>query len=93
MGTAVALTIAALLGAAAIVAPVARVRALAMLAALVLTPVLLVSHVADSDQLSPLTNHPAAAAGAGRDRRGDGAGFAGGVARDVGAVARLPASR
>jgi O-antigen ligase len=65
MGTSVALTIAALLGAAAIVAPAVRGRALAMLAALVLTPVLLVSHVADSDQLAPLTDHPLAAVGAG----------------------------
>jgi O-antigen ligase len=59
------MTIAALLGAAAIVAPAPRMRALAMLAAIVLTPVLLVSHVADSDQLSPLTDHAAAAFAAG----------------------------
>jgi O-antigen ligase len=61
----VPLILAALLGAAALVAPSARARAAAMVAVLVLAPVILVSHISGSDQIQPLRDHPALAAAAG----------------------------
>jgi O-antigen ligase len=61
----VPLILAALLAAGAIVAPSPRVRAAAMLGALLLAPVILGFHIADSDQVQPLRDHPAAAVGAG----------------------------
>lgn len=58
MDAPVPLIVAALLAAGAVVAPGARVRAGAMLLALALTPVLLLSHIWDSEQLEPLRDHP-----------------------------------
>ncbi len=58
----VGIVLAAVLGGGAVLAADApRTRAWAMLAALVLTPVLLVAHIWDSDQLRPLRDHPLAA--------------------------------
>jgi O-antigen ligase len=65
MDAPVPLILAALLAAGALVARVPRVRAAAMLGALVLAPVILGFHIADSDQVKPLRDHPSlAAAGA-----------------------------
>jgi O-antigen ligase len=65
MDAPVPLIIAALLAAAALVAPSPRARAAAMLGALILAPIILGFHIADSDQVQPLRDHPAlAAAGA-----------------------------
>jgi O-antigen ligase len=65
MDAPVPLIIAALLAAAALISPAPRPRAAAMLGALVLAPVILGFHIADSDQVQPLRDHPAlAAAGA-----------------------------
>ena len=57
-------TLQALLAAAALVAPGPRARAAAMLGALVLAPVILGFHIADSDQVKPLRDHPSLAAAA-----------------------------
>jgi O-antigen ligase len=51
----------ALLAAGAVLLPRARWRALATLGALALAPVLLVSHIWDSEQLDPLRDRPAVA--------------------------------
>jgi O-antigen ligase len=59
------LIIAALLAAGALVAPAPRVRAAAMVGALVLAPIILGFHIADSDQVQPLRDHPALAAAGG----------------------------
>jgi O-antigen ligase len=65
MDAPVPLILAALLAAGALVAPAPRARAAAMLGALVLAPVILGFHIADSDQVEPLRDHPSlAAAGA-----------------------------
>jgi O-antigen ligase len=65
MDAPVPLILAALLAAGALVAPAPRARAAAMLGALLLAPVILGFHVADSDQVQPLRDHPSlAAAGA-----------------------------
>jgi O-antigen ligase len=65
MDAPVPLILAALLAAGALVAPTPRARAAAMLGALVLAPVILGFHIADSDQVQPLRDHPSlAAAGA-----------------------------
>jgi O-antigen ligase len=65
MDAPVPLIIAALLAAGALVARGPRVRAGAMVGALVLAPVILGFHIADSDQVEPLRDHPSlAAAGA-----------------------------
>jgi putative inorganic carbon (HCO3(-)) transporter len=65
MDAPVPLILAALLAAGALVARAPRVRAAAMLGALVLAPVILGFHIADSDQVEPLRDHPSlAAAGA-----------------------------
>jgi O-antigen ligase len=65
MDAPVPLIIAALLAAGALVARGPRVRAAAMVGALVLAPVILGFHIADSDQVKPLRDHPSlAAAGA-----------------------------
>jgi O-antigen ligase len=61
MDAPVPLIIAALLAAGAVVAPSPRVRAWAMLGALALAPIILGFHIADSDQLRPLRDHPALA--------------------------------
>lgn len=65
MDAAVPLIATALLGAGALVAPPARLRAGAMVAALVLTPIVLIAHIADSEQLQPLRDRPALAVAAG----------------------------
>jgi hypothetical protein len=65
MDAPVPLIIAALLAAGALVAPAPRARAAAMLGALILAPIILGFHIADSDQVDPLRDHPAVAAGAG----------------------------
>jgi len=65
MDAPVPLIIAALLAAGALVAPAPRARAAAMLGALVLAPIILGFHIADSDQVDPLRDHPAVAAAAG----------------------------
>jgi O-antigen ligase len=65
MDAPVPLILVALLAAAALVAPSPRGRAVAMLLALALAPVLLVFHIADSDQFRALTDRPAVAAAAG----------------------------
>jgi O-antigen ligase len=57
----VPLILAALLAAAALVAPTPRARAAGMVGALVLAPVILGWHIAGSDQLRPLRDHPALA--------------------------------
>jgi O-antigen ligase len=65
MDAPVPLILAALLAAGALVARAPRARASAMLGALVLAPVILGFHIADSDQVKPLRDHPSlAAAGA-----------------------------
>jgi O-antigen ligase len=65
MDAPVPLILTALLAAGALVARAPRVRAAAMLGALVLAPVILGFHIADSDQVEPLRDHPSlAAAGA-----------------------------
>jgi O-antigen ligase len=61
MDAPVPLILAALLAAAALVAPGPRARAAAMLGALVLAPVILGFHIADSDQVQPLRDHPSLA--------------------------------
>ena len=74
MGTALALiaaadeagvVVAALLAAAAVLAPTARGQALAMAGALLLTPVLLVGHIYDTPQFEAVRDRPLIAAGAG----------------------------
>jgi O-antigen ligase len=55
---------AALLAAAAVLAPVARWRAVAMLGALALTPAILISHISGTDQWQTLSRHPAVLAAA-----------------------------
>src|SRR6478672_9667246 len=65
MDAPVPLILAALLAAGALVARAPRLRAGAMLGALILAPVILGFHIADSDQVKPLRDHPSlAAAGA-----------------------------
>jgi O-antigen ligase len=65
MDAPVPLIVAALLAAAALVTRGPRVRAASMVGALVLAPVILGFHIADSDQVKPLRDHPSlAAAGA-----------------------------
>jgi O-antigen ligase len=65
MDAPVPLILAALLAAGALVAPNPRARAAAMLGALILAPIILGFHIADSDQVKPLRDHPSlAAAGA-----------------------------
>src|SRR4051794_41719193 len=60
------MVLAALLAAAAVLAPTVRGRAWAMLGALVLTPVLLLAQIWDTPQLHAVRDRPAlAAAGAG----------------------------
>jgi O-antigen ligase len=65
MDAPVPLILAALLGAGALVAPGPRARAAAMLGALVLAPVILGFHIADSDQVQPLRDHPSLAVAGG----------------------------
>ena len=65
MDAPVPLILAALLAAGALVAPGPRARAAAMLGALVLAPVILGFHIADSDQVQPLRDHPALAVAGG----------------------------
>ncbi|WP_205696133.1 O-antigen ligase [Conexibacter sp. SYSU D00693] len=64
MDAPVPLIAAALLAAGAILLPGARGRAWSMLGALVIAPVILLWHIADSEQLDTLTDRPAVAAGA-----------------------------
>ena len=61
MDAPVPLILAALLAAGALVAPGPRARAAAMLGALLLAPVILGFHIADSDQVRPLRDHPSLA--------------------------------
>jgi O-antigen ligase len=61
MDAPVPLILAALLAAGALVARSPRVRSAAMLGALVLAPVILGFHIADSDQVQPLRDHPSLA--------------------------------
>jgi O-antigen ligase len=61
MDAPVPLILAALLAAGALVAPGPRARAAAMLGARVLAPVILGFHIADSDQVKPLRDHPSLA--------------------------------
>ena len=61
MDAPVPLILAALLAAGALVARAPRARAAAMLGALVLAPVILGFHIADSDQVQPLRDHPSLA--------------------------------
>jgi O-antigen ligase len=61
MDAPVPLILAALLAAGALVAPGPRARAAAMLGALVLAPIILGFHIADSDQVKPLRDHPSLA--------------------------------
>jgi O-antigen ligase len=65
MDAPVPLIIAALLAAGALVAPSPRPRAWAMLGALILAPIILGFHIADSDQIKPLRDHPALAVAGG----------------------------
>ncbi|HEX6745014.1 MAG TPA: O-antigen ligase family protein [Solirubrobacteraceae bacterium] len=65
MDAPVPLILAALLAAGALVAPGPRARAAAMLSALVLAPVILSFHIADSDQVQPLRDHPSLAVAGG----------------------------
>ena len=65
MDAPVPLIIAALLAAGALVAPTPRPRAAAMLGALILAPIILGFHIADSDQVKPLRDHPALAVAGG----------------------------
>jgi O-antigen ligase len=64
MDAPVPLILVALLAAAALVAPSPRGRAFALLLALALAPVILVFHIADSDQFRALTDRPGVAAAA-----------------------------
>src|SRR3954451_19221419 len=64
MDAPVPLIFVALLAALALVAPSARVRAASMLGALAVAPVILVFHIADSDQFRALTDRPSLAAAA-----------------------------
>jgi O-antigen ligase len=64
MDAPVPLILVALLAAAALVAPSPRGRAFALLLALALAPVILVFHIADSDQFRALTDRPGGAAAA-----------------------------
>src|SRR4029077_1290739 len=61
MDAPVPLILAALLAAGALVARAPRARAAAMLGALVLAPRTLASHIADSDRVKPLRDHPSLA--------------------------------
>ncbi|MGZ8634079.1 MAG: hypothetical protein ACXWZZ_09535, partial [Solirubrobacteraceae bacterium] len=61
MDAPVPLILAALLAAGALVARAPRARAAAMIGALVLAPVILGFHIADSDQVKPLRDHPSLA--------------------------------
>jgi O-antigen ligase len=61
MDAPVPLILAALLAAGALVARAPRTRAAAMLGALLLAPVILGFHIADSDQVKPLRDHPSLA--------------------------------
>jgi O-Antigen ligase len=61
MDPVVPLIAAAVLAAAALVAPSPRLRAWAMLGALAVTPVILVFHIADTEQFEALTDRPAIA--------------------------------
>ena len=70
MDAPVPLILAALLAAGALVARAPRVRAAAMLGALVLAPVILGFHIADSDQVKPLRDHPSLAVAGAVGRRG-----------------------
>jgi O-antigen ligase len=65
MDAPVPLILAALLAAGALVAPGPRARAAAMLGALILAPVILGFHIADSDQVQPLRDHPSLAVAGG----------------------------
>ncbi|MEN3283143.1 MAG: hypothetical protein V7607_4283 [Solirubrobacteraceae bacterium] len=65
MDAPVPLIIAALLAAGALVAPSPRARAAAMMGALILAPIILGFHIADSDQVKPLRDHPALAVAGG----------------------------
>ena len=65
MDAPVPLIVAALFAAAALVVPSSRWRAWAMLGALAIAPVILVFHIADSDQFRTVTDRPAVAAAAG----------------------------
>jgi O-antigen ligase len=65
MDAPVPLIVVALLAAGALVAPTARIRAWTMLGALAIAPVILVFHIADSDQFRTLTDRPSLAAAAG----------------------------
>jgi O-antigen ligase len=64
MDAAVPLIVVALLAAAALVAHSPRSRAVAMLVALAIAPVILVFHIADSEQFQGLVERPAVAAAA-----------------------------
>ena len=66
----------ALLAAGVLVAPAPRARALAMLGALLLTPVLLIAHIYDSEQFQPLRDHTGLALAAGVAALAAVAGFA-----------------
>jgi O-antigen ligase len=61
----VPLILAALLAAGALVAPTGRARAAAMVGALVLAPIILGFHIADSEQVDPLRDHPSLAVAGG----------------------------
>jgi O-antigen ligase len=61
MDAPVPLILAALFAAGALVARAPRARAAAMLGALVLAPLILGFHIADSDQVKPLRDHPSLA--------------------------------
>ena len=65
MDAPVPLILAALLAAGALVARGPRTRAVAMLGALVLAPIILGFHIADSDQVKPLRDHPSLAVAGG----------------------------
>jgi O-antigen ligase len=65
MDAPVPLIIVSVLAAAALVAPTARAQAGAMIGALVLAPIILGFHIADSDQVRPLRDHPALAGAGG----------------------------
>ncbi len=65
MDAPVPLILAALFAAAALVVPSSRWRAWAMLGALAIAPVILVFHIADSDQFQTVTDRPTVAAAAG----------------------------
>jgi O-antigen ligase len=65
MDAPVPLILVALLASAALVAPTARSRAVTMLGALAIAPVILIFHIAHSDQFQALLDRPGVAAGAG----------------------------